>query len=241
MNSTPLLALVGSGEYLPVMEDIDRQLLASTSANGSKPRVVCLPTAAGQEGDASVDRWSGMGMAHFTKLGAQVSVARITHRAEAADPRWVEMIAAAHLVYFSGGNPLYLYETLQGTPAWDAVSLSLQRGGVYAGCSAGAMVMGEHLPDFRTLGIRNKSAFGLLKGAMIFPHFDRMLRWRGLTLPILQAKASQGLYVLGIDEDTALVGRPGDAWQVMGRGRVYIITHHQVYEYTDGNTLTLPM
>ena len=38
-----LIALVGSGEYLPVMNDIDRTLLASVSANGRIPRVVCLP------------------------------------------------------------------------------------------------------------------------------------------------------------------------------------------------------
>jgi len=240
MNA-PLLALVGSGEYLPVMDEIDRHLLANSSANGSKPCVVCLPTAAGQEGDASVDRWTGMGVAHFTKLGADVSAVRITNRADAEDPRWAGMIESADLIYFSGGNPLYLYETLQGTHAWAAVSTALQRGAVYAGCSAGAMVMGEHLPDFRTLGIRNKSAFGQLKGAMVFPHFDRMLRWRRLTMPLLQAKAGEGSYVLGIDEDTALVGRPGGEWQVMGRSRVYLITRHEVLDYSDGNIISLPM
>ncbi len=45
-----LIALVGSGEYLPVMEDVDRYLLDSLNLNGRKPRVVCLPTAAGRKG-----------------------------------------------------------------------------------------------------------------------------------------------------------------------------------------------
>ena len=49
-----LIALVGAGEYLPVMEDVDRYLLSSV--NSKMPRVVCLPTAAGQEGDDSVNR-----------------------------------------------------------------------------------------------------------------------------------------------------------------------------------------
>ncbi len=44
-----LIALVGAGEYLPVMEDIDRYLLDSVKVDGRAPRVVCLPTAAGQE------------------------------------------------------------------------------------------------------------------------------------------------------------------------------------------------
>ena len=44
-----LIALVGSGEYLSVMNEIDSQLLASVNTNGRTPRVVCMPTAAGQE------------------------------------------------------------------------------------------------------------------------------------------------------------------------------------------------
>ena len=68
-----LIALVGAGEYLPVMDDIDRYLLASIQTDGRTPRVICLPTAAGQEGDESVGRWSQMGEKHFQALGAKVS------------------------------------------------------------------------------------------------------------------------------------------------------------------------
>ena len=69
MKMKGLIALVGSGEYLPVMEDIDRHLLANCGANGRKPKVVCLPTAAGEEGEASVSRWMRMGEEHFDSLG----------------------------------------------------------------------------------------------------------------------------------------------------------------------------
>ncbi len=51
-----LIALLGSGEYLPVMDDVDRYLLANCGAEGRKPRVVCLPTAAGQEGEKNISR-----------------------------------------------------------------------------------------------------------------------------------------------------------------------------------------
>ena len=40
------LALVGSGEYLPVMADVERMLLA-----GRPPRYVQIPTAAAPEGE----------------------------------------------------------------------------------------------------------------------------------------------------------------------------------------------
>ena len=43
-----LIALLGAGEYLPVVDPIDRYLLSSLHVEGRKARVVCLPTAAGQ-------------------------------------------------------------------------------------------------------------------------------------------------------------------------------------------------
>src|SRR5512134_3893104 len=111
-----LIALVGSGEYLPVMEDIDRFLLAHLNVN--TPRVVCIPTAAGQEGDESVSRWSRMGLEHFRRLGADVQALRITDKASANDEQYEFMLETADLIYFSGGNPQYLFETMNGSRAW---------------------------------------------------------------------------------------------------------------------------
>ena len=47
-----MLALVGSGEYLPAMAPVDRNLLARLDET---PRVVCLPTAAGTKGPERID------------------------------------------------------------------------------------------------------------------------------------------------------------------------------------------
>jgi cyanophycinase len=235
-----LVALVGSGEYLPVMEDIDRHLLANCGADGYTPKVVCLPTAAGEEGEASVSRWMRMGDEHFNKLGAEVHSLHVTNRAEADDPANAELVANANFVYCSGGNPHYLYATLKDSRLWQAAEKAFERGAIYAGCSAGAMILGEHIPDFRTLGIRSKAAFGLLPGATIFPHFDRMMRWRGMLVPLLQTRLTAEGYALGVDEDTALIGSPGSTWQVMGRGQVYIISKNEVKSYTTGQTMTLP-
>ena len=78
-----LIALVGSGEYLPVMEDIDRYLLASV--NLKTPQVVCIPTAAGQEGDESVNRWLRWGWNIFKGLERMCRRLRIIDRASAND------------------------------------------------------------------------------------------------------------------------------------------------------------
>lgn len=235
-----LIALLGSGEYLPVMNDTDRHLLTHCGADGRAPRVVCLPTAAGQEGEASVGRWMRMGEEHFRALGAEVTSLRITNRAEANDPALAAQIAQADLIYFSGGKPHYLYETLNGSRAWEAVQTATRRGAAFAGCSAGAMFIGEFLPDFRSFGLRQNRVFGVLPKSHIFPHFDRMLAWRSVTIPMLQPLLPADEYVLGLDEDTALVGRLGGEWSVMGRQSVYIITKNAVKTFSAGEMLTLP-
>jgi cyanophycinase len=235
-----LIALVGSGEYLPVMEAVDRYLLANCGADGRTPRVVCLPTAAGEEGETSVSRWMSMGEDHFRGLGAEVKALHVTQRNEADDPANAAMVESADLIYCSGGNPHFLFETLNGSRVWQAADKAFEKGAVYGGCSAGAMIMGEHMPDFRSLGIRKKAAFGILRGATIFPHFDRMMRWRAMLMPMLQKRVDLGEYALGIDEDTALVGSPGASWQVMGQGLVYVITKKEVKSYKTGLWLTLP-
>ncbi len=234
---TPFITLVGSGEYLPVMNAVDARLLAR--AGGGSPRVVCLPTAAGQEGDGSVNRWATMGLEHFTRLGAQVQAARIIDRESASDSRWTEMIAAADLIYFSGGDPLYLHRTLVDTPAWDAVQRALSRGAQYAGCSAGAMILGQQVPNVRALHRELHPAFGLVAAQVVMPHYDRFKLFRPLMVPQVQKVLGDG-FALGIDENTALLGAAEPEGEVMGVGTVSVITARAVTVYHPGERVPFP-
>jgi len=231
-----LIALVGSGEYLPVMEDIDRYLLDSLNLNGRKPRVVCLPTAAGQEGDASVNRWSSMGMAHFEKLGAEVKALRIIDRDSANDPQWEPFLENADLIYFSGGKPNYLYQTLEGSLAWRAAQRAWERGAIYAGCSAAAMILSKQIPNFRLFG--TMEGFGVVPVQYIFPHFDAMPVFRPF-IAVLRSQLKNEERMIGVDEDTALIGRLGGEWEVMGRSKVHVFTREGVQTYESGQTITL--
>jgi cyanophycinase len=235
-----LIALVGSGEYLPVMDEVDRFLLANCGAQGRSPRVVCLPTAAGQEGQPSWRRWMQMGEQHFRSLGADVSALPIIDHASADDPQYASVLEAADLVYFSGGNPLYLFETLTGSRAWDAAQEAWGRGAVYAGCSAGAMILGQEIPNFRTIAFTSVHAFGLLPARMIFPHFDRWKVVRGAMLTPLRHRLKEGEYALGVDEKTALVGRLGASeWSALGRQTVSVITKAGTLVYRSGEQVLL--
>src|SRR5215216_522781 len=232
-----LISLVGSGEYLPVMEDVDRYLLASLNLNGRKPRVVCLPTAAGKEGDQSVNRWSNMGVEHFKKLGAEVTAVRIIDRRSADDGQFEPILENADLIYFSGGDPGYLYETMKNTCAWNAAQRAWERGAIYAGCSAGAMILGKRMPSFRLAGTQD--GFGIVPAEFIVPHFDAIPAiWKPVILA-LQKQLKIGQRLIGVDEDTALVGMLGGEWKVMGKSKVHVYTHDEKSKFKSGDVLAL--
>lgn len=232
-----LIALVGSGEYLPVMEAVDRYLLDSLNLEGRAARVVCLPTAAGREGDQSIERWSRMGIEHFGKLGAEVTALKIIDRASADDERYESVLENADLIYFSGGDPGYLYETLKETCAWQAARRAWERGAVYAGCSAGAMILGNRMPSFRLAG--TQAGFGLVPAEFIVPHFDAIPAiWKPVVFA-LQKQLRDGQLMLGVDEDTALVGSLQGEWRVMGEGKVQVFTRDRKSQYNNGDLVPL--
>ena len=235
-----LIALLGSGEYLPVMNDVDRHLLASTVTDGRTPQVVCLPTAAGEEGDESVDRWLRMGKEHFEALGASVHPLPIIGPESANDPQYEPILESADLIYFSGGNPLYLYETMHGSRAWGAAQRAWDRGAVYAGCSAGAMILARRLPNFRRLGAATVEGFGLVDADYVMPHFDHAGPFKFL-VNLLRKGMKDGEYMLGIDEDTALVGTRGGEWTVMGASTVHLITRRTDDTFVAGQVVPLPV
>jgi cyanophycinase len=230
-----LIALVGSGEYLPVMEEVDRHLLASV--NSKTPRVVCLPTAAGQEGDESVDRWSRMGEDHFKKLGAEVTAIRIINKESADDPQFESTLENADFTYFSGGNPMHLFQTMQGSRAWTAMQKAWSRGAVYAGCSAGAMILSKRIPSFRLA--QTLEGFGIFPAQFILPHFDAVPVMFKPLIFTLRKQLKKGERMIGVDENTALVGRLGGDWKVMGHGRVHLLNRDGGEAFHAGQTVPI--
>lgn len=233
------IALLGSGEYLPVMDDVDRFLLAHCGADGRQPRVVCLPTAAGDEGPKSVNRWSEMGVEHFTRLGADVQAVPVIDAKSANDLNHASAVEEADLVYFSGGDPNYLYRTMKDSLVWKAAQKAWARGAIYAGCSAGAMVLSREMPDFRALGIRSMAAFGLIPAASIMPHFNVLPIFGKPLIATLRRRLYEGEVMLGIDEDTAAIGKLNEEWTVMGKSKVHVFTKDDIKIYSAGEKFSL--
>ena len=222
------LALVGSGEYLPQMEQTDRFLL-ETLGGPAGARVVVIPTASALE-LGMPERWNSMGVGHFRALGAEVAPVLLLTRDDAQDERILADLRGADLYYFSGGNPEHVIETLRDTPAWQIIRDAYAAGAVLAGCSAGAMMLGDYTLSVRAV-IRGQPprwlpGLGIAPGIVLMPHFDRVADFAGAEMfRAILAAAPPGATLVGVDEDTALIHIPGateQRWRVSGRQTVSV-------------------
>ncbi len=219
-----MLALVGSGEYLPPIEPVDQELINRLP----KPvKVICLPTAAGKEGLERIEYWSRLGVDHFTRLGVQVEALPVVDRNSAEDITYAAKIAEANFVYLSGGKPDYLYQTLAGSRAWEAIKSVLSNSGLLAGCSAGAMVLGEKFFGFPGW----KTGFNFLPGMTIIPHFDEI---PAVMIQPFRLLLREGLTLLGIEGNTALVSGAEEHYEVLGSGGVIVWNQAGKVRYLQG-------
>ena len=183
------IALVGSGEYLPHMQELEASLIA-----GRPARYVQLPTAAAPEGDQSLQRWIDLGVAQAHRMGVEAVPLMVRNRQDADSAEIAAQVAGAGLIYMSGGNPGFLAQTLEGTAVWQAIVQAWQDGAALAGCSAGAMAIADHIPALRRHG--EQRGLGLLPHIRVLPHFDKMLGWvPDLALRMLQVPG--GVHVVG--------------------------------------------
>jgi len=226
------IALVGSGEYLPVMQNIEGALIA-----GRPAKYVQLPTAAAPEGDESLQRWISLGAQQAARLGVEQLPLIVRNRDEANDSALAELGADAGLIYLSGGNPHFLADTLRDSLVWNAILAAWEAGAALAGCSAGAMAIADHIPALRVHSPRETRGLGVLPHIRVLPHFDKMFGWVP-DLALRMLNVPDGVHVVGIDEDTALVGGPYE-WEVQGRQSVWLIREGHREEFKAGAKLEL--
>jgi len=232
------IALVGSGEFTPAMEALDRALLAATGRN--RPRVAILPTASWPDGEEVFRGWAAQGEAHFSSLGAEVEPVLVRGAEDANDPAAIAAVGEADLVYLSGGKPGHLLDALIDGGVGEALRAAHERGALIAGCSAGAMVLAGY--QVRSVGrafvrfpVGWRDALGMVPGTVVIPHYDAFPE--PLSAAIALAAPADSL-VLGIDEETALVGGHG-VWQVHGRGRVTVWRGRHRERIREGESLRL--
>jgi cyanophycinase len=213
------LALVGSGEYLIQMQEIETDLLHRGISRGKTNTYIQIPTGAGQESADRIEFWKERGAAQAERIGAECKFLPILKREDAFNPQYVDEVTNAGLIYFSGGDPGYITEIFEGTPLWEKIKSEFHSGTSLAGCSAGAMAFGSKI-----VGIRKshaQSGLGLIPEIEVIPHYDKFLGWVPDRIASIALRSDPGTYLLGIDEDTALVLT--DRWRVQGRAKVHVL------------------
>jgi cyanophycinase len=231
------LALVGSGEYLVQMQEIESDLLQRGIAQGKSNTYIQIPTGAGQESDDRIEFWRERGAVQAKRLDAEVCFLPILTREDAFNEKYISQLTNAGLIYFSGGDPGYITEVFNQTPLWEKIKNEFNSGTSLAGCSAGAMAFGSKIVGIRKSHIQ--SGLGLIPNIEVIPHYDKFLGWVPDRIASIALRSDEGSYLLGIDEDTALVLT--DKWRVQGRAKVHVLKGlgNSPQTFTSGNEIEL--
>jgi cyanophycinase len=213
----PTFLFLGSGEFEPWSTEVETIALAGAVGDGS---VAILPTASAAEGDHVFDRWGRMGLDHYRDDDVLAAIVPVKTRDDAHRDDLVAQVDAASMIYFSGGKPSRLAEVLRDSPLLTGIYRALERGAVYAGCSAGAMVASRARDAQGRRGTSWLFGLGLVPNVSFGVHWDRASRIPGAQW-WMTSRLPDDTWFVGIDERTAILG-DGVAWTVHGLGRVTV-------------------
>lgn len=147
------------------------------------------------------------------------------------DPKWIDSLAKAKLIYILGGDQNRFMKVVLGTPVYTAIHKAYENGATVAGTSAGAAVMSRYMitgswliepkarDGFNKLWDKNvefAEGLGLLKHTIVDQHFLKRNRYARL---ISSLAAHPDLVCVGIDESTAIIVH-GNKATVAGESQV---------------------
>jgi len=235
------LALVGSGEYLPAMAEFEKSLVHDGVKNGKEARYVQIPTAAGRESADRLEYWKQLGLTQAKAIGVEATYLPIYTREDAFNQKYIDAVANSALMYMSGGDPHHLAEVLIDTPLWSAIIENWKTGASLAGCSAGAMVLSAHIPNFRLLKKTATQGLNLLPEIRVIPHFNKFFKWIPESAAKVLLHVPDDSILIGVDELTAIVKRSGDTeWVVVGEAKVHVLKGLPDQQLLDGERIKLP-
>ena len=255
-----LLTIMGSGETAPTMVKVHRQLLERV---GGGPAVL-LDTPYGFQENA--DDISEKAQAYFaTSVGHPIAIARFRSRSvdALAEDTAMATVAAARYVFAGPGSPTYALRQWDGSPLPSLLAAKLEPGTPHPGAvtfaSAAALTLGvATVPVYEIYkaGLEPRWHTGLdLLGvatglqAVVIPHFDnaegghhdtRFCYLGERRLAAMEADLDDDVFVLGVDEHTALVldldaGRAS----VLGLGGVTVRRRDHATVFPTGTDLAI--
>lgn len=205
----------------------NKQILSEV-AKGVGNGKLCIVSVASTVGDELWEIYREV----FKELGVKhLSHLDVYHRTESVDQKALKAVKDADAIFFTGGDQLKITSELGGTIVLDRIMEIYHQGGIIAGTSAGASVMGETMmtsglsdASFRIGNLRMAPGLGLTSCMIIDQHFAE----RGRIGRLIGAVAHNPKYLgIGIDEDTAIILEDKVKFQVIGSGTVYALDAHE--------------
>ena len=221
-----MIAITGSGEFLPSILDVDKKLLNRLD---EAPYVLTFSTAAGNESNERLSYWENLAIEHFKNLNINHKHIDARNRNDLNNSLVIEEMKKANFVFFSGGSPNHLYESIHDSD----FSLELQeveKRGIIAGCSAGAMIMGEKM--IKGVGLN------YIHNTIVIPHYgESFYSWISNTVKVL----NRGKYkLLCLEKDTYFI-KNKDELSVLGKQNVHIIYKKDHHTFSDGDRVDISL
>ena len=82
-------------------------------------------------------------------------------------------------------------------------------------------------------------AFGILPVECVLPHFNAMPLFGKPLVATLRRRLLDGEVMIGIDEDTAIVGKLNEDLTVLGKAKAHVFTKDEIWEYVAGEKFSL--
>ncbi len=210
---------------------------------GDEATISIIPTASqlADTGERYEDIFSDLGVRNAVTLP-------ITDRADAKREDYVKQLERSQGIFVTGGNQLRLSTILGGTPVATAIRQLNAKGVHYAGTSAGAAIVSQHMITGGNIGVvptedgvNLAPGLGLNNTLVIDQHFNERNRLARLLSAV---SYNPFLIGLGLDEDTAAFISPDDEFTVAGSGAITVIDPSDVHyssmaEARAGEALTL--
>jgi cyanophycinase len=214
-------------------------------AGGEKSNIVIIPTASSIP-DEVIENY----LSAFQKLGcANVFPLDIREREQSEDPQNIELIRNADAVLFSGGDQSKITGKIGDTTLHRLLMHKyMNEDFVVAGTSAGAMCMssqmitgGNTTESFRKGVVGMGEGMGFTPNLIIDSHFIQRGRFGRLTEAVARFP---NLIGIGLSEDTGLIIRNNNEFEVIGSGMVILfdgrkLTHNNQAVLKDGVPMTL--
>jgi cyanophycinase len=170
----------------------------------------------------------------FQRMGVKkIEVVDINTREDGRNEANVEKVAAAAVLFFTGGDQLRITSQIGDSLVFQTMHEIYQKGATIVGTSAGAAAMPETMliagpsdESNRVSALVMAPGLGLIPGVVIDSHFAERGRMGRLLGAVAQNPRNLGI---GIDEDTAITVEANERFTVMGSGAVYVV---------DGSTVT---